>query len=122
MNDFKAPLVFDVEYKISQYAMHGNRASSPVDAVVSWCFSSCNGNLVYILEIQRRWPFKMCVCSVKSGLLSSCEGHLRILLEAWQDNRDTSCGEAGDPVSLSNCHSDIGIPINFQEGSGIVSF
>ena len=27
----------------------------------------------------------------------------------------------GDPGSLSICHSDIGIPINFQEESGIVS-
>ena len=32
-----------------------------------------------------------------SGLLSSYEGHLRNLLEAWQGNTDTSRGEAGDP-------------------------
>ena len=31
-----------------------------------------------------------------SGLLSSCEGHLGILLEAWQDNRNASRCEAGD--------------------------
>ena len=35
---------------------------------------------------------------------------------------DASRGEAGDPASLSSCHSDIGIPINFQEESGIVTF
>ena len=35
---------------------------------------------------------------------------------------DTSQGEAGDPGSLSCCHSDIGIPINFQQESGIVTF
>ena len=31
-------------------------------------------------------------------------------------------GEPGDGVSLSSCHSDIGITINFQEESGIVTF
>ena len=61
-------------------------------------------------------------CAATSGLLSSFEGHLGILLEAWQGNRDMSRGEAGDPGSLSSCHSDIGIPIDFQEESGIVCF
>ena len=53
-----------------------------------------------------------------SGLLSSCEGHLGIHHEAWQGNRNTSPGEAGDPVSLSICHRDIRFPINNQEESG----
>ena len=44
------------------------------------------------------------------------------LHEAWHRNMDASQGEAGDPVSLSICHSAIGIPINFQEESGIVTF
>ena len=57
-----------------------------------------------------------------SGLLSSCEGHLEFLLEAWQGNSNASQGEAGDPGSLSSCHRDIGIPINFQDESDIVSF
>ena len=34
---------------------------------------------------------------------------------------DASGGEAGDQASLSSWQSDIGIPINFQEGSGIVT-
>ena len=49
-----------------------------------------------------------------SGCPFSYEGYLRNLLEAWQGNRDASRSEAGDPGSLSICHSDIGIPINFQ--------
>ena len=57
-----------------------------------------------------------------SGLLSSYEQHLRNLLEAFQGNTDPSQCEAGDPVSLSSCHGDIGIPINFQEESGIITF
>ena len=44
------------------------------------------------------------------------------LHEAWQRNADASRSEVGDGVSLSSCHSDIGIPINFQEESGIVTF
>ena len=36
------------------------------------------------------------VCLMKSGLLSSYEGHLSNLLEAWQDSTDASCGESVD--------------------------
>ena len=57
-----------------------------------------------------------------SGLLSSYDGHLRNLNYTWQDNTDTSGGEVGDQVSLSNFHRDIGIPINVQEESSLVSF
>ena len=34
---------------------------------------------------------------------------------------DNSECEAGDKASISTWHSDIGIPINFQEEAGIVS-
>ena len=54
--------------------------------------------------------------------MSSCTGHFGILLEGWQGNRDASPDEAGDTASLSIFHRDIGIPINFLEESGIVSF
>ena len=57
-----------------------------------------------------------------SGLLLCYEGHLRKLLEAWQGNMDASRCQVGDPGSLSGCHTDIGIPINFQEESGIITF
>ena len=50
-----------------------------------------------------------------SGILFSYEGHVRNLLEDWQGNKDASRGEAGDPGYLSSCHSDIGIPMHFQE-------
>ena len=80
------------------------------------------GYLGYILQLQREWPFKICVFSVTSGLLSSSEGHLGIPLEAWQGKRAASQCEAGDHASISNCPSDIGVPINFHDESGIVSF
>ena len=77
---------------------------------------------MYILELQRGWPSKTPVCSARSGLLSSYEGQFMNLHEAWHRNMDATQGEAGDPVSLSICHSAIGIPINFQEESGIFTF
>ena len=78
--------------------------------------------LGYILELRRRWPFKTRVSSGKSGLLSSYEGHLSYQHKAWQGHMDASRGEAGDRGSHSSFHSDIGIPINFQQESGIVTF
>ena len=48
---------------------------------------------MYILELQRGWPFETRVCSAKSGLLSSYDGHLGKLNYAWQENTDASGGE-----------------------------
>ena len=121
IKEIKASFVFYWKHGIALHAMQGNRASSCSVGEVSWFFSTCGGNLGYILELQRGWPFKTRICSTTSGLLSNWEGHLGILLKAWQGNRIPSRGESGHPVSLSSCHRDI-VPINFQEESGIVSF
>ena len=77
---------------------------------------------MYILELRRGWPFETRVCSAKSGLLSRYDGHLGKLNYAWQENTDASGGKLGDQASLISCHSYIGIPINFHEESGIVTF
>ena len=122
LKEVKDPFMFDVEHGIALPTMQGNQASSRGEGEVSWFFSSCGRNLGYILEFRRGWPFKIRVCSATSGLLTSCEGLLCILIEAWQGNRDASRGEAGEPESLYSCHRDIGIPIYFQEESGIISF
>ena len=106
--------MFDGEHRIALHAMQRNQASSSSDVEVPYFFPSCSGNLECILELQWRWPFKTRVCSVTSGLLSSYEGHLRNLQEAWQGNREVSRGGERDQVSLSSCHRDVGIPINFQ--------
>ena len=118
----EAPYVFDWEYGIALHAMQVNQASSPIEVDVSWDFLSCGRNLEYILELQSRWPFEIPLCSAKSGLLSSYDGHLRNLNYACQDKTDTSGREAGDRVSLSSWNSDIGIPIHFKKESGIVTF
>ena len=59
---------------------------------------------------------------MKSGHLSRYDGHLGKLNSAWQDNEDASGGESGGQASLISWHSYIGIPINFHEESGIVTF
>ena len=38
------------------------------------------------------------------------------------DNTDASGGDEGDQASLSSYQKDLGIPINFQEESGLVTF
>ena len=75
----EAPYVFDWQYGIALHAMQGNRASFPNEGDVSYDFSSCGWNLGYIRELQRGWPFETPLCSAKSGLLLSYEGHLRNL-------------------------------------------
>ena len=75
----EAPCVFDREYGIALHAMQGNRASFPSEGDVSYDFSSCVRNLGYIRELQRGWPFETPLCSAKSGILCSYEGHLRNL-------------------------------------------
>ena len=75
----EAPYVFDWENDIALHAMQGNRASFPSEGDVSYNFSSCSRNLGYIRELQRGWPFETPLCSAKSALLCSYEGHLRNL-------------------------------------------
>ena len=77
---------------------------------------------MYILELARGWPFETRVSSAKSGLLSSYDGHLGKLNYAWQENTDASECEPGGQASLISWPIYIGIPINFHEESGIVSF
>ena len=77
---------------------------------------------MYILELLRGWPIETRVCSAKSGLLSSYDGPLGKLNYAWQENTDASGGKPGCQASLISWHSYIGIPINFHEESGIVTF
>ena len=121
VKQIKAPSLFDWEQGIALHAMQGNRASSLSEREVSWFFSTCGGNLGYVLELRRGYTLNTFVCSATSGLLSSYDGHHRNLNYTWQDNADASEGESGDRVSLSSWKSDIGIPIHFQRVSNIVT-
>ena len=122
IREIEVSYVFDCERGTPQHEMQGNRASSCSEGEVSWVSSSCGRHLVYILELQRKWPIETRLCTAKSGLLSSYDGHLRKLNYAWQENTDSSGGEPGCQASLISWHSYIGIPINFHEESGIVTF
>ena len=75
----EVPYRFDWEYGIVLHSMQGNRASFPSEGDVTYDFSSCGRNLGYIRELQRGWPFETPLCSAKSRLLCSYEGHLRNL-------------------------------------------
>ena len=75
----EAPYLGDSELWIAQHPMEEKQASSPGEGYVSWDFSSSGWNLGYILELQQGWPFETPLCAVKSGLLSSNDGHLRNL-------------------------------------------
>ena len=59
---------------------------------------------------------------MKSGQLSRYDGHLGKLNQSWKDSTDATEGEAGGQASLISWQSYIGIPINFHEESGIVTF
>ena len=67
------------EYGIVLHAMQENRASFPSEGDVSYDFSICGRKLGYIRELQRGWQFETPLCSAKSGLPCSYEGHLRNL-------------------------------------------
>ena len=69
--------MFDWEYGIALHAMQENRASFPSEEDVSYDYSRCDRNLGSIRELERGWPFETPLCSAKSGLLCSYEGHLR---------------------------------------------
>ena len=51
--------MFEREHGIALHAIQGNQASSLAKGEVSWFFSSCGGNLGYILELRRGWSFKL---------------------------------------------------------------
>ena len=122
IREIEVPYVFDWEHGTPQHEMQGIRASSCGEGEVSWVFSSCGRHLVYILELRRGWPYETRVCSAKSGLLSSYDGHIGMLNYDWRENTDASGGESGRQASLISWHIYIGIPINFHEKSGIVTF
>ena len=117
-----APYVFDGERGIALHAMQRIRALSRGEGRFSLLFLSSGGYLGYILELWLGLSFKGCVCLVTSGLMFTYERQLRNLHEAWQGSMYTFRGEVEEKVSLSCCHSDIGIPINFQKESGNVTF
>ena len=52
VKQIKAPSLFDWEQGIPLHAMNGNWASSLSEREASFLFSSCAGNLGYVLELR----------------------------------------------------------------------
>ena len=53
VKQIKAPSMLDWEQEIALHTMQGNRASSLSERELSWFFSSCGGNLGYVLYLRR---------------------------------------------------------------------
>ena len=53
VKQIKAPFLFDWKQGTALHAVQWNRASSLSEVEVSWFFSSCGGNLGYILELRQ---------------------------------------------------------------------
>ena len=71
--------MFDWEHGIALHPVLGIRALTPAEGDDSWDFWICGRNLGNILDLYWRWPVETTLCSAKSGLLSSYDGHLRNL-------------------------------------------
>ena len=78
---------FKRELGIVLEVLLGKRASSHFEGGISLCFSICGGKVWDPLELQRGCQGTPYVASEMSDFLSSCVGHLRILLESLQLNR-----------------------------------
>ena len=71
--------MFDWENGIALHPMQGIRGLTSAEGDDSWDFSSCSRNLGYILKLQWGWLSETPLGSLKSGFLSSYDGHLRKL-------------------------------------------
>ena len=121
VKQIKDPYLFDWEQDIAVHAMQGNRASSLSKEEVSWV----SRNARWEPRVHSRVTAGVAInnfcffSDVRTPLwLRWTPQESKLVLE---NNTDVSGGEAGDKGSLSSWHSDIGIPIHFQEGSGIVT-
>ena len=93
IKQIKAPYVFDWEPGIVLHAMQRNRASSLTEGEVSRIFWSSSGTCG-IFSSYGGDGHSTRVCSATSGLLSSYDGYLKNLNQAWQDSTETSRSEA----------------------------
>ena len=121
IREIEVPYVFDWEHGTPQHEMQGNRASSCGEGEVSWVFSSCGRHLVYILELRRNGHLKLgFVQRSRGSCLVMTDISEVILCLAGKYRRFWRW--AGWPRVIISWRSYLGIPINFHEESGIVTF
>ena len=69
----KPPFKFQEGTWIALKLLQGKRASSHTEWWISWFFSSCDGKLLFLLDLWPRLQGTSLDTSGKSSLLSSCE-------------------------------------------------
>ena len=110
------PFVFQEATWIPFETLLWERASSHIEGRISWFFFSCSGKLGAPLEL-RLGPQAALVASEKSGLYSSCEGHVGIPFESLPAHRALSRVQSVDSGFLTSVDRDLGLPIKLQPES-----
>ena len=97
---------FKRECGVSVQTLLWKSASSRIEGIISWFFSSCGGKRGVPLELQRGSQGLVRVASDNSGLFSSYEGPVGIPLESLLVNR-----------SVSRVHSELSVSLGQRLGS-----
>ena len=93
------------------------RASSYVEGRISWFLSSCAKKLGVPLKLRLGSQGPDRFASRKLGLYVSCNGPLRIPLQSVPEPSTSSAVEAGTSVFITRADMDLGVPMEFQQGS-----
>ena len=109
------------ECRSAVVSQQGNQASNRMERGISRCFSSCSRKCVHSFELPRG-PQGTSHCAYwKPGILSNCEGPLRIPLGLVQWRRASSPVEVGTSGFLSCSDVDLGVCLPFQTGSQVLN-
>ena len=120
IKQIKAPKVFAWEHTIALQATQGNRVISRRGRSLMVFLDLRQTSAVYSRVTAGMILQSSCLFNdVRTPVSLRGSPHESPRGLAGQYGRFS--GEAGDPGSLSSCHSDIGIPINFQQESVIVT-
>ena len=97
----KAPFAVRVLCRIALKSLRGKWALFHIEGEISWRFSSCSRKYWVALKFRGGPQPASHVASGKSGLLSSCDGHLGISLKSLKGY-------------MSSFHDEVGIRVPFQ--------
>ena len=109
------------EVGISLEMLQWKRTSSRFEGRISWFFSSWGRKLEVPLELRQGPQGPACVASGKSSLHACCEGILGIPLQSLLAPRSSSGAEARTSGFLSSADMDLGVSMEFPQGSQVSS-